>query len=234
PAPASQTLRHAVISDMCADFNPMEFEETGCAVCGRLCKLVDLTPMAEMDVDWDLLTAKDVTRTERFSSADPVTELTGPVLAKECDHVCTECESKLVAGVTPRHSLANNLWIGELPWQLKDLTWAEKMMIAKVRHNRCVVRVASGRGKLVANAIIESLRKVYNILPLSRDELSEVLAFVFLGSAKPTDEDYVRTPMFVRRQRVKDALDWLKLNHKDYHELVRGLIHFFAIASIQP
>jgi hypothetical protein len=89
PPPASQTLRHGVISDMCADFNPMQFEETGCAVCGRLCKLVDLTPMAEMDVDWDLLTAKDVTQTERFSSADPVTELAGPVLATECDHVCT-------------------------------------------------------------------------------------------------------------------------------------------------
>jgi hypothetical protein len=63
------------------------------------------------------------------------------------------------------------------------------------------------------------VRKVYNTLPMARDELSEVLAFVFLGSAKPTDEDFVRTPMFVRRQRVKDALDWLKLNHRDYHSL---------------
>jgi hypothetical protein len=95
------------------------------------------------------------------------------------------------------------------------------MMIAKVRHNRCVVWVASGRGKLVANAIMFAtpIRKVYDILPLSRDELSEVLAFVFLGSAKPTDADFVHTPMFVRRQRVKAALDWLKLNHKDYISL---------------
>jgi hypothetical protein len=75
------------------------------------------------------------------------------------------------------------------------------MMIAKLRHNRCVVRVASGRGKLVANAIMFAtpIMKVYNVLLLSRDELSEVLAFVFLGSAKPTEEDFVRTPMFVRR-----------------------------------
>jgi hypothetical protein len=162
-----------------------------------------------------------VTRKERLTLDDPVSELNGPILAEGCDQVCIECEAKLITGVTPTHSLANHLWIGEVPWQLKDLTWAEKMMITKVRHNRCVVRVASGRGKLVANAIMYAtpIRKVYNTLLISRDELSEVLAFVFLGSAKPTEADFVRTPLFVRRQRVKDALDWLKLNHRDYTAL---------------
>ncbi|KAJ7300452.1 hypothetical protein DFH08DRAFT_919268 [Mycena albidolilacea] len=156
--------------------------------------------MNKVDVEWDLLTAEGVTRKERFTSDDPVSELDGPVLAKGCDQVCIDCEAKLVAGVKPTHSLANHLWIGELP---------------------CVVRVASGRGKLVANAIMFAtpIRKVYDTLPISRDELSEVLAFVFLGSAKPTDAEFVRTPMFVRRQRVKDALDWLKLNHRDYTAL---------------
>ncbi|KAJ6623834.1 hypothetical protein B0H10DRAFT_772277 [Mycena sp. CBHHK59/15] len=95
------------------------------------------------------------------------------------------------------------------------------MMIAKVRHNRCVVRVASGRGKLSANAIMfeNPTRQVYDILPPSQTELSEVIAFVFLGPTKPTDEEFTRTPMLVRRQRVKDALDWLILNHVDYAEL---------------
>lgn len=94
-------------------------------------------------------------------------------------------------------------------------------MVTKVWHNRCVVRVASGRGKLVANAIMFAtpIRRVYSVLPPSRDELSEVLVFVFLGSAKPTEDDFVHTPMFVRRQRVTDALDWLKLHHRDYHSL---------------
>ncbi|KAJ7938557.1 hypothetical protein B0H13DRAFT_2226302 [Mycena leptocephala] len=74
---------------------------------------------------------------------------------------------------------------------------------------------------MTANAIMFAtpVVKVYNTLPLSQNEVSEVLAFVFLGSAKPTDEDFVRTPMLVRRQRVKDALDWLKLNHRDYEDL---------------
>ncbi|KAJ7814254.1 hypothetical protein B0H14DRAFT_3090128 [Mycena olivaceomarginata] len=54
--------------------------------------------------------------------------------------------------------------------------------------------------------------KVYNVLPPTRDELSEVLAFV-LGPTKPTEEEFRRTPMLVRRQRDQNALDWLKLNH---------------------
>ncbi|KAJ6548077.1 hypothetical protein B0H10DRAFT_1851609 [Mycena sp. CBHHK59/15] len=95
------------------------------------------------------------------------------------------------------------------------------MLIARVRHNRCVIRLASVSGKMSANAIMFAtpIVKVYNILPLSKDELSEVLAFVFLGSAKPTEEDFARMPRLVRRDRVKDALKWLKLNHRDYEDL---------------
>ncbi|KAJ6557122.1 hypothetical protein B0H10DRAFT_1846951 [Mycena sp. CBHHK59/15] len=72
-----------------------------------------------------------------------------------------------------------------------------------------------------ANAIMFAtpIVKVYNILLLTADELSEVLAFIFLGPARPTEEDFMRTPTLVRQDRVKDALDWLKLNHVDYEDL---------------
>ncbi|KAJ7106606.1 hypothetical protein C8R44DRAFT_565357, partial [Mycena epipterygia] len=84
---------------------------------------------------------------------------------------------------------------------------------------------------MTANAIMFSapVVKVYNILPPSQDEISEVLAFVFIGSAKPTDEEYVRTPMLVRRQRVQDALDWLKLNHADYSQLTISTDNLMAL-----
>ncbi|KAF8214867.1 hypothetical protein K438DRAFT_1563231, partial [Mycena galopus ATCC 62051] len=84
---------------------------------------------------------------------------------------------------------------------------------------------------LVGNTIMFStpVAKVYNVLPLSQDELSEVLAFVFLGSAKPTDEDFARTPMLVRRRRVQDTLNWLKLNHKDYDCLTISKDNFEAL-----
>ncbi|KAJ6603848.1 hypothetical protein B0H10DRAFT_1662588, partial [Mycena sp. CBHHK59/15] len=148
-------------------------------------------------------------------------ELEGPVLDHGCKDVCADCEARLRVNVLPLYSLAHNMWLGNVPWQLQDLSFAEKMLIAKVRHNRCVVRVASGRGKMSANAImfLTPIVKVHNILPPSQEEISEVLAFIFLGPAKPTDDEYVRTPMLVRRDKVRIALEWLKLNHEDYRDL---------------
>ncbi|KAF5320379.1 hypothetical protein D9758_018383 [Tetrapyrgos nigripes] len=60
---------------------------------------------------------------------------------------------------------------------------------------------------------------VHQVLPPSRKELSEVLAFVFMGPAKPTKTELQRIPLLVRRNKVADALNWLKLNHKDYQDL---------------
>ncbi|KAK7022551.1 hypothetical protein R3P38DRAFT_2532658, partial [Favolaschia claudopus] len=36
PSPASQELRHSVISGFCSELIPAAFEEAGCAVCGLL------------------------------------------------------------------------------------------------------------------------------------------------------------------------------------------------------
>ncbi|KAJ6611365.1 hypothetical protein B0H10DRAFT_2165858 [Mycena sp. CBHHK59/15] len=96
-----------------------------------------------------------------------------------------------------------------VPQELQGLSYAESVMIAKIRHNRCVIRVNSGRVGIHANAII---------LP-SRDEMREILAFVFTGSTAPTQEDFDCTPMLVRRDKVAAALNWLKLNHEGYADL---------------
>ncbi|KZP15807.1 hypothetical protein FIBSPDRAFT_699202, partial [Athelia psychrophila] len=49
--------------------------------------------------------------------------------------------------------------------------------------------------------------------------LSDVIAFVYTGSVRPTEVDLRRTPMLVRRHKVATALEWLKLNHDDYSDL---------------
>ncbi|KAJ2911693.1 hypothetical protein MD484_g8721, partial [Candolleomyces efflorescens] len=84
------------------------------------------------------------------------------------------------------------------------------------------MRVASGHSKMIANVIAfaSPVVKVYQHLPPRRDELSEVLAFIFTGIKPPTEEDLGRTPMLVRRNAVSEALEWLKLNHADYADLV--------------
>src|ERR1700734_493891 len=121
----------------------------------------------------------------------------------------------------PPYSLANSFWIGPIPSILKNLTFAEKMLIARIHHNNCLVHISSGRAKMTANVIMFSnpTVKIYHALPPSQKDINEILAFVFQGPVQPTDHDIKHTPMLVRRNNVWDALEWLKLNHIDYNDL---------------
>ena len=225
PSPPSQELLEKIVEGFCNNTNPSLIEEAGCAVCGQLHPLSNLKPLSPAsDYNFTLLEQPAVTRAERISVSQEVRAMDGPVLDRTCTRICLACECSLLSKKRPKLALANGLWIGDVPDVLKDLTFAERMMIARIRHNRCVVRVSSGRAKMVANCIMFSnpTVKVYNKLPPSREEMTEVLAFIFTGSAQPTENDFKRTPMLVRREKVSAALDWLMLNHCDYRDLEKS------------
>ena len=57
--------------------------------------------------------------------------------------------------------------------------------------------------------------KVYHRLPPPVEELDEVLAVLFTGPCKPTEKEFQRTPLLVRRNQVALALEWLKLNQSE-------------------
>ena len=61
--------------------------------------------------------------------------------------------------------------------------------------------------------------KIYQCLPPPMEDLDEVLAVLFTGPCKPTEKEFQRTPLLVRRKQVACALEWLKLNHTDYVDL---------------
>ncbi|KAK0439736.1 uncharacterized protein EV420DRAFT_1244996, partial [Desarmillaria tabescens] len=49
--------------------------------------------------------------------------------------------------------------------------------------------------------------------------MDEVLAIMFTGPNKPTKDDFKCAPVLVRRNKVIQALEWLKLNHSDYYDI---------------
>ena len=178
--------------------------------------------LSDIKIDMSPLILPDVTRLERMCVTDDIQEIPGPVLDSDCNYMCNKCSVSLKRGKTPTNSLANGLWLGKVPQELKNLTYVEKMLIARVRHNRCIVRVkSSGRYKLRANAIVfqNPITKVYDVLPPPLKELDEVLACIFTGPCKPTKSDLKRTPLLVRRNNVARALKWLVLNHIDYQNI---------------
>ncbi|KAJ3917040.1 hypothetical protein F5877DRAFT_45420, partial [Lentinula edodes] len=221
PAPITQNHINQVISKWCEDSTPSKFEETGCAVCGQLCLKHNLLPLKGYRNYLHILDVQGVTRVERMVPTDPIRERSGPVIDNTCNMVCSQCRSYLINGKIPRLALANGLWLGEIPDALKGLRFYEKMLIARVRHNKCFVRVQQMHNKMISNVIAfeNPIPKVYDILPPPKEEIEEVLAVMFSGSCKPTSEDYKRASLLVRRNAVANALKCLILNHSDYHDV---------------
>jgi hypothetical protein len=221
PEALTRDMQLDILTNACKEMNPSRFTESGCAVCGKLTPISELSDLASMSLNLDVLKRRHVTRVERYKVFDKMTNLTGPVLAKDLDKICSKCIKPLSKGKMPLMSLANGLWVGEVPPQLMNLSFAEQLLIARVRHNRCIVRVSSGMHKMRANAISfqNPIVKVYDILPPPIEEMDDVLAFIYTGPCQPTKNDFERTPFLVRRKIVGDALNWLKLNHSGYYDV---------------
>lgn len=181
-------------------------------------------PFVEADIDLSLFSDPVglITHQERKCSTDPIQPILGPVIDNTCSKVCQKCLKSLQKKKVPVEALANGNWIGDVPPELQGLLFVEKMLIACVSHNQCIIKVhKSGQWKMKANAVFFSvpMPKVYKALPPAVDELDDVLAYIYIGTVKLTEQDHKRTPFLVRRNKVAKALKWLKLNHYDYADL---------------
>ena len=66
--------------------------------------------------------------------------------------------------------------------------FVEKLLIAKIRHNRCLVKVSSGRLKMIANVVMYENPSM--TLPPPIENLDEALTFLFIACSPPTIEDF--------------------------------------------
>ena len=236
PEPADTDLTQAILSKACKKMYPKAIEEAGCAVCGELKPLEKMSRLKSVKNYLGILEAPAVTRIERRTADAQIKEYTGPVLDYTCSQICDTCRKDVRKGKVPRLALANNLWLGKVPDELKNLRFVEKILIAKVRHTCAYVKVASGMRKMKANVVaFESpISKIYSVLPPPREDLDEVLAILFTGPSKPTSEDFSRTPFLVRRNAVIAALKWLKLNHADYAKIEISQKHMDQYGEDMP
>ncbi|KDR70815.1 hypothetical protein GALMADRAFT_75709, partial [Galerina marginata CBS 339.88] len=160
----TRKIEHNIITNFCNKVNMKAVKEEGCAVCGCLTFVRDLVSMDRIKDNLNALIQPGVTRLPRTSKDEPIKEIEGPILATGCRRVCKSCNKSLVKGLRPKLALANGLWVGDVPSELANLRFAERILVSRVRHNYCVVCVASGGRKLKANAIMFSnpMQKIYN------------------------------------------------------------------------
>ena len=221
PAPLDKILSHKIITAACKSFESKQFEEAGCAVCGQLVPLSSLSKLKAIKNYLHILEAPGITRQERHKISDNIQEYPYAI-DHSCEHICNPCRASIRNSKVPQMALANGLWLGPVPEVLSSLRYVEKMLIARIRHSCCSIRIASGMRKMKAHAIAyqQPIPKIYDILPPPKSDIEEVMAIMFTGPCKPTPADFKRTPFLVRRNHVKKALEWLILNHADYENVI--------------
>ena len=152
-------------------------------------------------------------------------------------NICWDCSKDLrrKSDKPPRLSLANNLWVGKIPWQLLTMTQPEQMLITPVFTRIYVYRLHTKNATYQPDpSLLQSaLRGTVSTYPLDINaassmvqgdflprcpkELPSVIAITFIGRGKIPLNQLVK--MFrVRRQIVLDALLWLKEHNPKYYE----------------
>jgi len=166
---------------------------------------------------------------------EPKGVVVGPS-GEEQVHVCGSCRTELgkERNIPPKFSLANNLWIGRIPWELKKLTFPEQLLIAHLYPRVFVFKLypkstsyahepatlqRGMRGTvstydLNVNAVTEMLEG--KLMPRPLTILSSLISVTYIGVGK-LPKNWLRSTFRVRREAVATALAWLKANNLKYY-----------------
>lgn len=117
------------------------------------------------------------------------------------------------------YSIRNNMYPGEVPDCLKELTLMEQIIISPVKPYIHVFYLKSGGQYGYNNQVIsfnQDINQLLLELPRALSSLSDCVIFRN-SSNSPTGFNDIR----VRRQRIKNALEFLLANHKYFINRIR-------------
>jgi hypothetical protein len=152
--------------------------------------------------------------------------------------ICNECLGILQQDRMPPLSLANGLWLGEIPEELSILTLPERMLIAKYFPAAYIVKLFPKKigsrnwdPRLLQNGLRGNVSTYKldqsqitsmidgNLMPPPSKILAAIIGITFVGP-KNLPERSMPNMFKVRRLRVRSALVWLKANNPLYSNIV--------------
>lgn len=152
-----------------------------------------------------------------------------------CGWICDACMKLLKAGVRPKLALANNMWIGSVPDELRVLTVPEQMLVALHYPKAFVYKLFTRDGVIRDPDLLQrgmsgnvtvypiELKDVVgmlegNLLPRRPELLVSVIAICFVGVGR-LPQRWLKGTFRVRRAVVHTALQWLKRNNPLYRDI---------------
>ncbi|KIM20804.1 hypothetical protein M408DRAFT_81490, partial [Serendipita vermifera MAFF 305830] len=145
--------------------------------------------------------------------------------------LCSECYSPLSRRKLPKFSLCNNLFRGELPNDLQDITWIEEKVCALHRVTADVARLHNAEQnealpyRLVGNTCSHPVNvpSTARVLPRVPADISGNLSVVFVGPK--FDKKRLPAMFRVRRRVIERFLSFLAANNPLYHDVELSTEH---------
>lgn len=209
-----------------------------CAICGRE-RSRQLDSITE-------LALKDIPSPKRLAPHQPHADHTlfdGMLLApdgvtgwdgKSTARICRECltDLKKPSKLPPKMSLANNLWVGAVPIELRSLTFPEQLLIAHLYPWVYVFKLFPKSGAGLVEGLQRGMRgnvSTYelnveamtamiqgNLMPRPPAVLSSLIAITYIGIGK-IPKNWIHSTFRVRRHHVSRALEWLRAHNPKYY-----------------
>lgn len=170
---------------------------------------------------------------------------------KVMGRVCIDCDRDLRKGRLPVCSNANDLMIGPVPDELKDLTVVEEAMIARRRARCCIVQLhedeqsaEGGTAGTIPGAqrgskghIIVFPAKpegIVKLLPPPIEEVVQPLCVIFVGSERPSQQWLLENakPLIIRWNKVWSALKTLKKINPLYSDVEINMPELAKLAGM--
>lgn len=154
--------------------------------------------------------------------------------------ICQECLKSLSEDEMPKFSLANNLWLGDIPLQLSRLTLPERILVARYYPAAYIVKLypkQQGATSWDEKQLHRGLRRNVSTYRLDPQQVATVICGTSTSEMPPPAKILSATvgvtfvgpkglniksmpAMFrVRRSAVREALQWLKANNPIYADI---------------
>ncbi|KAK1229654.1 hypothetical protein PQX77_004252 [Marasmius sp. AFHP31] len=217
-------------------------ERKPCSFCNRNEVASMIKTRSITDLDITLL----VKATERLRTLHDQPLIQSHVSFDGAYNVCRLCWQSVKAKKfvrVPILSWANGCWIGDVPPELSGLTYVEELVIARAHTTKCWAKlnktgkknsenVASQKMKnndptaqRVASGNVcihpHEIRDLTSRLPRPLKELKDEIVVIFVSEDRQaTLENFESLPFRVRRQKILEALVWLKGHNPLYKDVI--------------
>ncbi len=250
PVKSSGILKERLLSDFLQETGSDALRTATCAVCAVRHPYRDVRVTNPLDCDLTCLRVRNEADGTPGTMWEDTSVLlpycSGPLAGLQLDprgvevrddgavnvSVCLTCHKDVKKGKIPKFSLANGLFLGNVPKELQDLTIIEESMIALCRSKCYVIQLKDDSLELESGHVQRGMKghvivypqrpsHIATSLPPDIEEITSPICVLFVGSEKPSD-DWLRNhakPLAVNGGRVRRALQWLKDNNPLYSSI---------------